>query len=201
MPYSYTFGNKTKNTMNTYFQTSEKVAVQDYPYGRHRTTAFFSLEYRAGHGFRSVFQTVNPKTGRLNAEKKSIYSPVMLMYKDGDTGHIKYSVRGMNGRGELNELAPFLAEHWHLFSAAEQKGIIQDFIGWSVADMKAVCVYGGAKPEDVAPFYKENVARLKAALDCPSNNVWAGVKYDEAGIDSMKPEGYNPFRVTVQEMR
>jgi hypothetical protein len=188
--------------MNTreYFPTYAKIAVEDYPYGRLRTTAYFSLEYRKGHGFRTVFQTVNPKNGRLNAEKKSTYYPCMLMYRDNETGHIKYSIYGMNGRTDLNEVAAFLAENWHNFSEAEQIGLLTDFIGFSVADMKATCMYGGAKPEEIAPYYRDIVETLKSALSTPALNVWGGVKFDCEAIEAAKPEGYNPFKVTTYDI-
>jgi hypothetical protein len=59
--------------MNTYYHTTKKAIVDSYPYGRLRATAFFSLEFKKGKGFRSVFQTINPKNNRLNAPKYSTY--------------------------------------------------------------------------------------------------------------------------------
>jgi len=68
-----------------------KVEVKDYPYGRLRTSMFYSVEYVKGKGYRSVRQTINPKTGRLNKEKKSTYSEFMYMYRDAETGYVKFA--------------------------------------------------------------------------------------------------------------
>lgn len=62
--------------------------IEDYPYGRLRCQMRVWMEYRAGHGFRKVTQTQNPKTGRWNAPKKSTYYPVMVLTRDLGTGHI-----------------------------------------------------------------------------------------------------------------
>jgi hypothetical protein len=64
--------------------------AENYPYGRLRTQAFFSVEFDSKKGFRSVFQTINPKTGRVNAPKKSTYSRgLTYQYINPENGHIQ----------------------------------------------------------------------------------------------------------------
>lgn len=48
--------------------------VESYPYGGYRTQCRFWLEHKAKRGFRLVSQTLNPKNGRWNKPKASIYS-------------------------------------------------------------------------------------------------------------------------------
>jgi hypothetical protein len=180
-----------------YFNTSEKVQVDSYPYGSLRTVAYFSLEHKKGKGFRTVFQTVNPKTGRLNAEKKSTYNPIALMYRNLQNGHIEYSIHQMNGRDDLNAVSKFLAANWDRFSDAEKTDIINEFIAWAVVDLKATCVYGGAKPEDIKQFYLPIIATVKTMLDNQTVNVWDSVKFDVEAINAAKPKDFNPFKVST----
>lgn len=55
------------------FKTDEKITVENYPYGRLQCKATFSLEFKEAKGYRTVRQTINPKTGRINNPKKSTY--------------------------------------------------------------------------------------------------------------------------------
>jgi hypothetical protein len=64
--------------------------VADYPYGfRLRTQIRYWIE-TTKHGDRFVSQTLNPKTGKWNAPKKSTYSDVIVMVRDESNGHIGY---------------------------------------------------------------------------------------------------------------
>ena len=63
--------------------------IEDYPYGfRERTQIRYWLEYKSGHGFRQMAQTLNPKTGRWNKPKASTYVPVMVLARQESTGHV-----------------------------------------------------------------------------------------------------------------
>ena len=88
------------------FPTNEKITVDSYPYGRLRTTAFFSVEFKRGKGFRQVFQTINPKNGRLNAPKNGTYSNVSFLYQEGN-GHIHGGGYSLNGGEYLNRFFYF----------------------------------------------------------------------------------------------
>lgn len=75
------------------FKSGETTSVDNYPYGRSRTTKYFSLEFDGKKGFRTVEITVDPKNGRLNKPHKSTYSQIRIMYRSHDEdsdGHIKY---------------------------------------------------------------------------------------------------------------
>lgn len=71
-----------KRTINQTMTTS------NYPYGFLRTTAIFSLEFNPKKGQRLVFQTVNPKNGRLNAPKKATYDGHGFSYLEQDENGI-----------------------------------------------------------------------------------------------------------------
>ena len=105
-----------EHTMKQYIKTGETITIDSYPYGRLRCKAFFSVEFSPKHGFRSVFQTINPKNGQLNAPKKGTYKPLMAAYLDTETGHAGFSSRRMyNGQDSLHFLS-FLSEHEELFT-------------------------------------------------------------------------------------
>lgn len=96
--------------------TTEKITVDSYPYGRLRATAFFSLEFHPKKGFRSAFQTIDPKNGRVNKVKNSTYYPMMCMYKEAETGHIKYTAFWFNGEKETNSGCEFMFIHFDKFT-------------------------------------------------------------------------------------
>lgn len=75
-----------------YHCVSEETAyiAEDYPWGfRLRTQAKFWIESssRSDGGQRVVQKTLNPKTGRWCAPKKSIYYPVRILCLD-ENGHV-----------------------------------------------------------------------------------------------------------------
>jgi hypothetical protein len=182
-----------------YISTSEKVEVSNYPYGRLRTTAFFSIEFNAKKGFRSVFQTINPKNGRLNAEKKSTYSCGMLMYRD-ENNHIKYDWVGFNGKEEMQRGLQFLAEHHHHYTKIQLHYLYMEIFTYLRADMQASAIYKGKNIEELKPLYKPAFELLVDGINNKGEKVlfteiiaaldWAAIEAVEA------PENYQPFKVT-----
>jgi hypothetical protein len=70
---------------HTSFETAYR--VENYPYGRLRTSMFYWIETTPKKGDRFCSRTIDPKNGRLNAPKKSTYSNIMVMYLD-EKGHV-----------------------------------------------------------------------------------------------------------------
>ena len=71
--------------------------VEDYPWGfRLRTTIRYWIETSEAKngGQRFCSQTINPKTGKWCAPKKSTYSNVEILYLD-EKGHVKVSAINM----------------------------------------------------------------------------------------------------------
>lgn len=102
--------------MKQYVKTGETITIDSYPYGRLRCKAFFSVEFSPKHGFRTVFQTINPKNGRLNAPKKGTYAPMIAAYLDTETGHAEFHYFSMYNREDGLPFFSFLAERPDLFT-------------------------------------------------------------------------------------
>lgn len=88
--------------------TNEETAliIKDYPYGfTLRTQIRYWLETTSKKGDRFCSQTLNPKTDRWNAAKKSTYYAIGVMFND-EKGHI----------------------HWSCVHASENKEKVKNFI-------------------------------------------------------------------------
>lgn len=72
--------------MPTYSNPRMTAVINDWPYGRHRTTATFAIETDPRRGQRGTRTTVDPKTGRASAPKTLTY------------GHSTRIVAGNDGR-------------------------------------------------------------------------------------------------------
>jgi hypothetical protein len=178
--------------MKSYFKSTDKVTVDGYPYGRLRATAFFSLEFKKGEGFRSVFQTINPKNNRLNAPKYSTYCPIMAMYRNEANGHVEYDWIRMHGDEDINKAAAFMSEHFDLYTPEMIKGICVEMALYAKASAKATVIYGGAKWEDIKGYYDNAVNALIEGAKTGAN-VFPAVVIDAVAVDAAKPENFNPF--------
>lgn len=177
------------------FHTSEKITVDSYPYGRLRATAFFNVEYKPKKGFRSVFQTINPKNGRLNAPKYGTYSPAEFCYKTQD-GHVHWYGLGMNGADELNTAFHFMADFSEIFTPEQLRYVIGFAFMMVKVDAKATVIYGGLEWEKIKHFYEPAAANLSEMLKGEAGN-WRSCIIDKAAIDAMKDPNFSPFKVTT----
>lgn len=76
--------------LNGYTSQATAYEVKDYPYGYTlRTSIFYWIESKAGHGDRLCTYTINPKTGKANKPKCGTYSTYLYLYLDSETGHVK----------------------------------------------------------------------------------------------------------------
>jgi hypothetical protein len=85
----------------TYHDTLD---VDDYPYGRERTKAKFSVETMKNGNQRGVMQTLNPKTGRWNKPKKTTSGKKVKIVQVGGktyiaTDHGQGSIHLQNAAG------------------------------------------------------------------------------------------------------
>ena len=62
--------------------------IEDYPYGFHLRTSMFIWIEKNKRGMRVCRQTINPKTGRENKPKKSVYYTYIRLYRNEEE-HIK----------------------------------------------------------------------------------------------------------------
>jgi len=93
--------------------------VENYPYGRLRTSVTFSIEFKPKKGFRSVFQSINPKNGRLNSPKNSTYNNFMWM--TNENGFVK--THGMNFRStkDILRCSKFISENFDKFELTQEQ--------------------------------------------------------------------------------
>jgi hypothetical protein len=143
------------------------LVVGDYPYGRRvRTSIRYWIETRPGKGDRFCAQTLNPKTGRWNKPKKSTYAAVGVMYREADSGHIKWT--GLSEWADEDAIAQWMGalNDGHLTLSEEQRKNLAVVVGrheafkhvtWTVTS-------GESTPEEDAEQerIKRDVAKLVA---------------------------------------
>jgi len=184
--------NKTNNI--EFFKTTDKVVVPSYPYGRLRTQATFSLEWKRGKGFREVFQTINPKNGRVNAPKKSTYSPVLILRRNNDTGFVTTTGCDFNGTSAINKGCEFMNEHFDLFTTEQIEDIFIHLAVMMKADSYAICAYKNVDFAKLKPFIESSVNSVMAGIKSKGLlNMFSQIKLDEEGIKGLEDKNFSPF--------
>lgn len=182
----------------TVHQSDLKLKSDDYPYGRLRCTAFFSVEYN-DKGARTIFQTINPKNGRLNAEKKSTYYKVILPMVDDSTGHIEFCGHNdFNGSDEINRGVQFMADFHELFTEKQVKDIAITLIAMYKVHTYALVQYKGADFEAIKPLM-ENQVKTAVEIANTGKNLWFDCSLDLDALDATKNQdpNFSPFKATV----
>ena len=176
--------------------TDEKIISENYPYGfKLRTTKTDYLEFSAKHGFRHVYTTINPKTGRTNTPKKSTYYKIMLLGTDHNN-HCKSIVFDINGLAEIQRAIDFLKDtaNFDLFSNEQMHYIYIAMLSACKIDMYARNIYAGVDVELMKPFYLDNVALLARGLKNNGMlNTFEGINFDVQALDNLKDPNFNPF--------
>lgn len=176
----------------TVYNTAAKLETDSYPYGRLKCTAFFSVEYNGNKGARTTFQTINPKTGRLNNPKHSTYYRVILPMQDAN-GFISFcGYLDFNGTGSINTGLQFMADFYELFTHEQIKSIAIDIIAMSKLNAKAMVIYAGSTVEALKPLITESLQTLVKIAN-EGSNLFAACILDEAAIEATKQANYNPF--------
>lgn len=132
--------------------------VESYPYGRLRTEARFSVEFRKGKGFRSVFQTINPKNGRINNPKHSTYTDFMCMVNDN--GFIKFHGTRFYDIKSIQTGLKFINENFDSLelSSEQMEEIINKILSVIVIDI----YYKQKSGEDVTHFLNVRTVLIKS---------------------------------------
>jgi hypothetical protein len=177
-----------------YFKTTDKAEVNNYPYGYLKTTAFFSLEFKNKKGFRSVFQTVNPKTSRINNPKKSTYYPLIIMIEK-DNGHIGYIYGGFNGADEINKTCKVINEQFELFTKEQIEYFYINILSSLKIETIAIIQYCGADLKNVIPIIEPIIKIVSNGLKT-GENLFNQIIIDIDKLNSCKVPDFNPFRVT-----
>lgn len=177
----------------TVYSSSTKLSTDSYPYGRLKTTAHFSVESNK-KGFRQIFQTINPKTGRINNPKNGNYYAIMLPMQK-DNGHIDFCGHtDMNGGEEINRACNFMADFFELFTPEEIERISLQLIVMLKVHTKALCIYAGIEFENLKPFI-ESVVKTAVNIANTKQNLFLSCILDNEKIESLKVPGFNPFVV------
>lgn len=169
---------------------NQKLEVTNYPYGSLRTTAYFSIEFNPKKGFRSVFQTINPKTGRLNAEKKGTYNSVMWIEQD-EKGFVSFHSLDFNVKTEtLNQNCKLISEMFDLFTSEQIHYIKYDLYSNLVISAKSLVIYCNVDVEVSKQIYTD---KLKSLNIKENDNTFDLVQIDAELIEKSKDKNYNPF--------
>lgn len=173
---------------------NEIKTVDNYPYGRLKTKATFSLEFSSKKGFRSVFQTINPKTGRINKPKKGVYHEIMYM-SDTD-GFIKFHAREFYKIEEFNNVTDFLFNNFSLFNEEQRKYLYSKVVSFLKLQMYVYKVYCNVETEKSLEIVKEPMKLAIEGFKNPNNNIFNLIKLDHVKLEALKDPNYNPFTVT-----
>jgi hypothetical protein len=182
--------------MITFLNTTEKTVSENYPYGfRLKTKKYDFIEYKRSHGFRHGSQTVNPKTGRLNAPKYSTYYTIGILYRNEDN-HIKFEAYSPNSAETINHSCKFMHQNFDLFTAEQISGVASELITILQASFYASKVYGGLDPEILKPYYLDGFNVL-TEIQRTGENLFNQFFVDSEKIDSLKDPNFNPFKITA----
>ena len=179
--------------MENLIKTTEKIEVQNYPYGYTlKTTLFDEMEFNPKKGYRHITTTINPKNGRLNAPKKSTYSNLIVRYFD-ENNHVKLFHFDFNGAKNINKVMNFINDNFENFTTDE----IKYFYGLAYImvklDIKANVLYCGASFENLKPIYQNVTDELVKGINTPTENFF-NISIDINEIENQKQPDFNPFR-------
>lgn len=97
---------KIPTLQNVYSPETTEATTDNYPYGRLRCRAKWWIETHPKKGMRLGFQTVNPKTGRVNNPKYGTYKRVIVLFKNPDNGHIEHNaLSAYDGPDKMQDFA------------------------------------------------------------------------------------------------
>jgi hypothetical protein len=183
--------------------------IQDYPFGRLRTTGTAYLEFDPKKGFRFVRQLVDPKTGRKCAPKKSTYEECAIPCRD-DNGYFTWYALNMNCETEkMESVCNQIADVWHLWTREQQLYIIKLQMMFVKVKVKVGYQYSGFNPSngielsEIFPVYDSVMENMKKGWEDESINPFRNCAPDMDLYNSLisrVPENYSPFKVTQYQI-
>ena len=209
----------TPTAERVFIPTSEKVEVQNYPYGfKLRTTLYDYIEWDSKKGYRHCTQTINPKNGRINNPKKSTYYPFMLRYKNED-GHIKTFHIDFNVSFEdINVPAKKVIQVWETLDQLEKEYLMVTFKSYAKLACLSSIQYGGTNQEVAIKELKKLTEYINTFANIEekkikgkyqdvivSYNVDTNIfenlpEIDKEALKNATPENYQPFKMTTSVM-
>lgn len=166
-----------------------KQETNDYPYGGLRTIAFFSIEFKPRNGFRSVFQTVNPKNNRLNAEKKGTYCDFMYLIRNEENGHFETRTKSVRCFKDVNVIADFISENEKALDLSTE--MVKEICASAVRAIAVSVAYTDADKDKLKETVKD---ALKIAQDGVKTGVcqWKSLVIDMKAIENLEIEFKKP---------
>lgn len=174
-----------------YLITTEIGITNDYSYGRLRATAMFSLEFNPKRGFRSVFQTINPKTRLLNKPKKGTYNMFMLIAEQDS--FYRFKAFEFYADEDFNKVIKFLADNYILFTLEQQKYIFGQIISYLRVTSQSQVVYCGSDVDEVLKVIDEPVKKAIEGLKNPNIETLKSISLDYEALNALKVPNYQPF--------
>ena len=154
----------TKYFYNTISEETAHV-VENYPWGFNlRTSVRFWIESNK-RGSRFMKRTLNPKTGRWCAVKKSTYSPVMILAEYGTEGGVRTSYSSLEMSHDVEKTEAFRAKHWEGLDALRRAAFLEHLAMARVMEKVTFTI----KPSPLGPinlFSSDPVEKAKLAAQC-----------------------------------
>nr|WP_315173541.1 hypothetical protein [uncultured Flavobacterium sp.] len=176
------------------YHSSEKLTSENYPYGRLRATAYFSVEYNK-KGARTVFQTICPKSGRLNKPKNSTYYKVILPCEQSNGHFDSVGYLDFNGTSSINIGLRFMADFHELFTVEQIKDIAITILAHMKMNSVAYVQYGGSSFDAIKPLMDKQIKTL-VDIAKSGDNLFLDCLLDEEALEATKKADYQPFRIT-----
>lgn len=176
------------------YNTAEKLTSDNYPYGRLRATAYFSVESNK-KGMRTVFQTICPKSGRLNKPKNSTYYNVILPCEESN-GHYDYcGYLDFSGTDGINRGLVFMADFYELFTVEQIKDIAITILAHAKANVVSYVQYSGSSLDAIKPLMDKQIKTLVSIAN-GGENLFLDCLLDEEAMEATKQKDYKPFKIT-----
>ena len=171
---------------------NNKIEVKNYPYGYKKTSCFFSIEFKDSHGFRSVKQTINPKTGKLNKPKKSTYS--QFLYMTDTDGFVEYHSMRIYEKKDVARIGKFLSENFDLFTNKQIKYVYRKFILYSKTTIYAMATYCKSDVDTLMELFEPMIDIAVKGIKT-GENLFSQLSIDVEAIEATEDKDFQPFRV------
>ena len=170
------------------YKTTDKLISENYPYGfRLKTTKTDYLEFNKSKGFRHCSYTINPKTDKQNATKKSTYSEIMVLGKD-ENNYTKLLTYSFYNNEEKDKTIAFLSnpDNFALFTAEQIEYIYMKLFTQIRLDIYASKVYCNADPVKSLKLQLPIIdICVKGMKSKGTINIFPEIKFNWVAIDAL----------------
>jgi hypothetical protein len=173
--------NKTHTTKNHPYKITSK------------TEAMFSIKFKTGKGFKSIFQTRNMATAAWNTPQISTYTDFIYTYLNEDR-HIAFGYYQLKNYEDVNTLAQFIAAHFDALQLTEpmikelydtlHRFITASVTSWKPASMTEVPGWLLDKFVGIITPTLETITKGKQT----GENIFSEINLDVAAIRQLEKE-------------